>query len=90
MKLTVQIDKAGRIVLPKKIRDRFGLSSGDDIDIQDHGNKIELTPVKKSAHLKEVNGILVAFSDENAMPNRDFVEESRNERMDELSKGFFH
>ncbi|MBS1847488.1 MAG: AbrB/MazE/SpoVT family DNA-binding domain-containing protein [Actinobacteria bacterium] len=38
------IDAAGRIVIPKAIRDRLGLSAGVHVDIVDGDGRIEITP----------------------------------------------
>ena len=33
--MTLKIDKAGRVILPKPIRDRLGLHAGSDLEIQE-------------------------------------------------------
>jgi transcriptional pleiotropic regulator of transition state genes len=40
-----KIDRLGRIVIPSEIRQRFGLSVGDHIDIAVDGHSIVLTPM---------------------------------------------
>jgi AbrB family looped-hinge helix DNA binding protein len=52
------IDKAGRVVIPKSIRDALGLSGGDPIDILIDGTAIRIEPVATS-DLVEVDGYLV-------------------------------
>ena len=42
MKSTV--DRFGRVVIPKEIRDRLGLKPGAEIDIGDNGNEIIVKP----------------------------------------------
>jgi AbrB family looped-hinge helix DNA binding protein len=42
------VDKAGRIVLPKKIRDELDLSPGDILSISVHGAEVTLRPQKGS------------------------------------------
>jgi AbrB family looped-hinge helix DNA binding protein len=33
--MTLKIDKAGRVILPKPVRDRLGLHAGSDLEIQE-------------------------------------------------------
>lgn len=35
--MTIKIDKAGRVFLPKPVRDRLGLHEGSDLEMQDPG-----------------------------------------------------
>jgi AbrB family looped-hinge helix DNA binding protein len=45
MKTIVTLDKAGRLILPKKIRDRLNLQASSRLSVETMGDKIELTPV---------------------------------------------
>jgi len=33
--MTLKLDKAGRVILPKPVRDRLGLHAGSDLEIQE-------------------------------------------------------
>jgi AbrB family looped-hinge helix DNA binding protein len=57
------IDQAGRIVLPKPIRDALGLLPGTTVDISPYGAGVQVVPAGRSARLVEENGVLVAASD---------------------------
>lgn len=83
---TVQIDQAGRVVLPKPLRDRFGLRGGDTLAIEVRGDAIELRPSQAAGELKRVNGVLV-FTSPGELASEDFVAQSRNERIDDLTSG---
>jgi AbrB family looped-hinge helix DNA binding protein len=87
MKETIQIDQAGRVVLPKRFRDAFRLKSGDKLAVQARGEAIELRPTRSSIRLKRVNGVLVLTGEMPLPEGRDFVSESREERLDEITKG---
>lgn len=57
------IDQAGRIVLPKVIRDALGLLPGTKVDISPYGAGVQLVPSGRTARLIEENGVLVAAGD---------------------------
>lgn len=54
------IDSVGRIVVPKPLRDAFGLTPGSTVDISPYGAGLQLTPGGRTARLAEENGKLVA------------------------------
>ncbi|HVM28564.1 MAG TPA: AbrB/MazE/SpoVT family DNA-binding domain-containing protein [Mycobacteriales bacterium] len=58
MKLTV--DAAGRIMLPKALRDRLGLLPGTTVDVSEYGGGLHLEPGHRTARLVEEDGALVA------------------------------
>ena len=81
----VQIDQAGRLVLPKRVRDSLRIKSGDTLAVGVKGDAIELRPTKTGIRLERVNGVLVLAGD---LPSsaRNLVEEAREERLDELGR----
>ena len=54
------IDQAGRIVLPKPIRDALGLLPGTRVDISAYGAGVQIVPAGRTARLIEEEGVLVA------------------------------
>jgi AbrB family looped-hinge helix DNA binding protein len=54
------IDQAGRIVLPKPLRDALGLLPGTRVDISAYGAGAQLVPAGRTARLVEEDGVLVA------------------------------
>jgi len=85
------IDKFGRIVIPKELRDIFGLKPGSTLKIDSSAEEITLKPVSEDPPLARKKGVLVITTE--VHENRDIVtlvEESRNDRIDKilrLSKG---
>ena len=86
MNANVQMDPAGRVVLPKKVRERFRLHGGDVLVLEVNGDTIELRPKKSTAQLRRVNGVLVVISDMVLPAGRDLVAESRNERIEDITQ----
>lgn len=81
---TIQIDRAGRVVLPKRFRERFRLRAGDTLAIEAKGDAIELRPTKSITRLVKVNGVLV-LTGETALPEGlDVVAESREARIEDI------
>jgi len=52
--MTLKIDKAGRVILPKPVRDRLGLRAGIDIEVEETPEGLVLKPVHhRSAVIRE-------------------------------------
>ena len=55
--MMVTMDRAGRVVIPKEIRDRLSLAPDVAIELVTDGDSIRLTPVRASARaVIEVDG----------------------------------
>jgi AbrB family looped-hinge helix DNA binding protein len=52
------IDKAGRLVIPRPLRDRIGLRDGGQVELELDGAAIRIEPVAGSA-LRDDAGLLV-------------------------------
>ena len=61
--MTRTLDKAGRIVVPKAIRDRFALAPGAEMEMEVTGAGIHLRPLTAGSCLTQKGGILVCTSD---------------------------
>jgi AbrB family looped-hinge helix DNA binding protein len=79
MDVVITIDAAGRLVLPKALRDRHGLRPGSELVVRDDGAEIHIRPVADGPPLREVNGFLVLTG---ASPSS--VQEIENDREDRL------
>src|SRR5258708_4107853 len=49
--MTLKIDKAGRVILPKPVRDRLGLHAGSDLEIQETPEGVVLKPAGRRPSL---------------------------------------
>ena len=56
---TVTIDKAGRLVLPKTMREALHLKAGATLEIQQEGDVITLRPAQTKTTLRRKNGFWV-------------------------------
>jgi len=54
MTATITVDKAGRCVLPKRIRERMHLREGARLRLELTGDTLELTPVAAEARLEKI------------------------------------
>lgn len=59
MTAKITVDKAGRIVLPKPLRDQMRLRPGDTLELESEGERITLRPVRKQATLRKERGVWV-------------------------------
>jgi AbrB family looped-hinge helix DNA binding protein len=53
------IDKAGRVVIPKPLREQLHLEPGDALEMEAAGEQITLRPVRGNAPLKKEHGVWV-------------------------------
>ncbi len=59
MKDTVTIDKAGRVVIPKLLRDALHLDAGDTLELESEGERITLRPVRTGSSVRKEQGVWV-------------------------------
>jgi AbrB family looped-hinge helix DNA binding protein len=69
MSSNVEIDKAGRIVVPKKLRDALHLAPGTRLRVERSGDTLMLTPSSNEAQLIIQNGVPLIFpADRGSVP----------------------
>lgn len=54
------VDSAGRVVVPKPLREALGLRPGATVDISRYGAGLHLIPSRRTARLVDEEGVLVA------------------------------
>jgi AbrB family looped-hinge helix DNA binding protein len=59
MNTTVTIDKAGRVVIPKEIRDELRLEAGDTLALESEREQVTLRPVRGGVPLQKERGVWV-------------------------------
>jgi AbrB family looped-hinge helix DNA binding protein len=86
----ISVDKAGRVVLPKDLRDKLRLEAGDELLVEETDEKIVLRPVRARATLKKERGVWVYQAGRggkfSAVSLQEQIDAAREERIRELSK----
>ena len=59
-RLQIPIDRFGRVVLPKKLRERLHLNPGTELEVEETAEAILLKPVPRQAKIINKGGWLVA------------------------------
>lgn len=78
------IDKFGRVVIPKKIRDSIGLNEGSELSIEEKEEQIILRPFTERSSVELVDGVLV-FTGKAAGDLENEIRRHREQRLRGLS-----
>ncbi len=62
MPTRLTIDKAGRVVIPKPLREELHLEAGDALEMEAAGDQITLRPVRRTGPLTKEHGVWVFHS----------------------------
>jgi len=90
MNTRLTIDKAGRVVIPKPLREELHLEPGDSLDMESAGEQITLRPVRGTGPLSKEHGVWVFHSGQPlaASATDEMLEQIRQERdLENLGKG---
>jgi AbrB family looped-hinge helix DNA binding protein len=56
---TITIDKAGRVVIPKEIREELRLEPGDELAVETDSEGVTLRPINRDSPLRKGKGVWV-------------------------------
>ena len=90
MSIRLTIDEAGRVVIPKPLRDELHLEPGDSLDMERAGEQITLRPVRGTGTLSNEHGVWVFYSGEplSASATDQILEQIRRDRdLENLGSG---
>jgi AbrB family looped-hinge helix DNA binding protein len=82
MNTRLTVDKAGRIVIPKPLREELHLEPGDALEMESVGDQITLRPVRGTGPLTKEHGVWV-FRTGQPLPasaTDDILQQIREER----------
>ena len=57
--MTLKIDRYGRVILPKPVRERLGWREGSDLELEESGAGITLKSARRTQPLVKRNGLLM-------------------------------
>ena len=83
--MVTTLDKFGRIIIPKRFRERLGINFGTALNISEENNRIVIEAVQEKEPVIDKNGILVFTGklDDKAI---DIIRNERKNRMKKLLK----
>jgi AbrB family looped-hinge helix DNA binding protein len=84
---TITIDAAGRVVIPKAVRDTLRLEAGDVLEVQADAERITLRPRRQEAPLVQERGIWIYRAGGNPQTGSipDWIDAVRDERSREAA-----
>lgn len=82
MNTRLVIDKAGRVVIPKPLREELHLEPGDSLEMETAGEQITLRPVRGTGPLAKEHGVWVFRSGQplSATSTDEMLDQLREER----------
>jgi AbrB family looped-hinge helix DNA binding protein len=80
------IDRAGRVIIPKPIREELHLKPGDSLELEAGTDQITLRPVRPKATLKKEYGIWVYQGEATDLSIVDVIARERENRIRDLIK----
>src|SRR5438105_10577809 len=87
----VPIDKAGRVVLPKDVREELSINPGDLLKVTIRGNEVTLSPNREPCGFIKRGNALVFSTGEADLLDNETVEKVRNaahrELVSDISRG---
>lgn len=86
--MTLTLGKAGRVVLPKTLRDELHLGPGDQLELESEGECVTLRPVRSALPLRREHGVWVFRSGRKiAAATTDKLRSDMRENRDRRNRG---
>jgi AbrB family looped-hinge helix DNA binding protein len=76
------LDRFGRVIIPKRIREHLGLDAGTMLSIEENEGAILLKPIVEMSHVEMKDGVLV-FTGKATGDLENAVRKHREERLGE-------
>ena len=80
------IDRAGRVIIPKPIREQLNLKAGDSLELESGEDQITLRPVRPKSTLRKEYGVWVYQGEPTDISIVEAVARARENRIRELIK----
>ena len=85
MTAKLTLDRAGRLVIPKILRQELRLGPGDTLQLESDGDQITLRPFRPEALLKKECGVWVYHGEPTKASIPDLIDRLREKRLRELT-----
>ncbi len=82
--MEAKLDRFGRVLIPKRVRDHLRLSPGTVLEISERGDAVVLRPLREEGTLVEEDGLLV-FRGRATGDLDEAVARTREARLDDLA-----
>jgi AbrB family looped-hinge helix DNA binding protein len=84
MTAKLTLDRAGRVLIPKSLRQKLRLGPGDALQLNSEGDEITLRPVRAKALLKKEKGVWVYQGEATQVSIPDLIDREREKRSGEI------
>jgi bifunctional DNA-binding transcriptional regulator/antitoxin component of YhaV-PrlF toxin-antitoxin module len=86
--MELSIDKFGRVLLPKKLREHLGVGKSLKVEVKEMPNGVLLTPVRHGSGLMRKDGILIlrGGGDDSHINWDTLVQDEREERIRHIAE----
>ena len=85
MTTKLTLDRYGRIVIPKALREEMNLGPGDTLLLESKGAEITLRPFRQEAPLRKEQGVWVYQGESADLSIPEFIDGQRQERLQQLA-----
>jgi AbrB family looped-hinge helix DNA binding protein len=75
------LDKAGRVMIPKPLRQQLRLGPGDALQLESEGEQITLRPIRPKALLKKERGVWVYQGEQTETSITALIDREREKRV---------
>jgi AbrB family looped-hinge helix DNA binding protein len=84
MTAKLTLDRAGRVLIPKSLRQKLRLGPGDALQLDSEGEEITLRPVRAKALLKKEKGVWVYQGEPTHESVPELIDRGREKRAREI------
>ena len=85
MTTKITLDRAGRVLIPKTLRQELHLGPGDALQLDSEGEQITLRPMRPKALLKKEQGVWVYQGESTNASIPGLIDREREKRLRELT-----
>ena len=85
MTARLTLDRAGRLMIPKTLRQELHLGPGDLLQLENEGDQITLRPFRPEALLKKEYGVWVYQGEPTNASIPDLIDRQREKRLREFT-----